>query len=86
MRSAAQPRCQQPLGRNVAHKAQLGTHLMRRDVLPAVPSQAIQHASASKPDAVLSRHQHPVDIDCPHRQSAIVHAFERRRKLDDIAP
>lgn len=62
------------------------TNLMRRDSLPAVPRQAIQDARAVQPDAILARHQHPVDIHRPHREAAVVHALERRRDLHDVAP
>ena len=59
---------------------------MSRDALPSVPRQAVEHARSAEPDAVLARDEHAVDVDRAHRQAAVVHALERGRDLDDVAP
>lgn len=59
---------------------------MSRDRLTAIPGQAVEHACATEPHAVLPGDQDAVHVDGPHRQTAVVHALERRRDLNDIAP
>lgn len=62
------------------------THLMSRRILPPIPPQTIHHPGPSKPNPILPRNQHPINLHRPHRQSLIVHALERRRDLDNVGP
>lgn len=59
---------------------------MRRDALSAIPRQAVEDACAAEPDAVLARDEDAADVDRAHGERAVVHALERRRDLDDVAP